>query len=193
MPISQDRMLAFIEEFEALEHNVKKLVKELRQTIKYHNQELFSGEETLVTVSTLIENHSLPPFKAFYIEQAHFKKKSSYNEKKKRYMAGKKQTEDSQNRTEATYNPANTFQLPPTTTPSSMLPLSTITEAIAKAERESFEEKRQTARGSLQPPVQHSEAKLNSVVKLPVFPPSDTTPDLSEYDPLPPAFEKGIF
>lgn len=90
MPITQDRMIALIQDCRKAEAYRERLITDLRQAVKNHVKGDFSPEELSSLILSTINSHHPPVLAALLVEEAHFAKMAGKNERQRRYMNGQR-------------------------------------------------------------------------------------------------------
>lgn len=90
MPITQDRMIALIQDAKKSEKYRKDLIHALRATARNFGENLLGAEEAIALILDTINSHHDPVLSALILEESHFDKVARKNEKQKRYMEGQR-------------------------------------------------------------------------------------------------------
>lgn len=190
MPITQDRMIDLIREVERCQQARDQLVSDLRQTLKLWAEELFTPVEAMDSIVLLVNQQHELSLPAYATEKAHFLKHEARNEKKQRYAAGQRRMQGVPLGPE----PKRNFAKPERQqTSTNELPDHYRTR-LAKMEQEEFAQKQNPPIDYSTPPPTTSSSgwKPMPAEALPRKK-GEGIPDLSEYEPDPPNFDKGIF
>lgn len=193
MPITQDRMLALLTEFKALERSRQELIRDLQWAIAARAKGDFTLEETEASIISTIHLHRPPAFRAFYLEDAHFSREAARNEKKKRYMDGQRRVQGIPQRGgpqgyEGASSP-NPFALPTGQAMGTITQHAMPNESLRAAiEQTMAAEPKNTA----EPPPPRRLPPGDVVPERGTIQERDTIPDLSEFNPDPPDFSGGV-